>query len=93
MADIALAPTGVEGQVRDDLRNLSGLDAVFEREVEVIWHFDCLIAGDECRQCHDAAVAKREPGTFPYLAKQAVLSIGRQRRSDLPYIFIGEDGL
>jgi hypothetical protein len=38
-----IPPAGIEGEVRDDLGNLAWLDAVIERQVEMVWHLDRLI--------------------------------------------------
>ena len=83
-----ITPAGVERQVRNDLRDLARLDTVVEREVEMIWHLDGLIARDKGSQGHNAAVARREAGALPYVAEETVLCIGLQRRGDLPNVLI-----
>jgi hypothetical protein len=45
------------------------LDAVVEREVEIIPHLDGLIARDQRRKRHDAAVPGREAWAFPDFAE------------------------
>ena len=57
----------------NDLRNLPGLHAIVQRQVEMIRHFDGLIACDECRQRYYAAVvANGRAPDVSYIAKQAV---------------------
>src|SRR2546430_4790605 len=58
----------VESEMRDDLRDLARLDTVVEREIHVVRHLGRLVARDEGRERHDAAVAWRKTGPPPYLA-------------------------
>jgi hypothetical protein len=83
-----ISPAGVERQVRNDLRDLARLDTVVEREVEMIWHLDSLIARDQGSQGHNAAVVRPEAGALPYVAEEKVFCIGLQRRGDLPNVLI-----
>lgn len=43
------------------------VDAVVERKIEMIWHFDGLITRDQNRQSNYTTVARREAGTLPYV--------------------------
>src|SRR5882757_8891437 len=61
--------------MRDHLGDLAWLDTVIERRVQVIRHLDCLVSGDEYGQRDDAAVARRETRTFPYLSEKAVMCV------------------
>ena len=67
--------------MRDDLRDLARLDAVIERQVEMVRHLDGLVARDQCGQRNDAAVARREAGAFPHIAEQR-LGVLLERGSD-----------
>jgi hypothetical protein len=78
--------------VRNDLRDLTRLHAVVERKIEMTWHLDGLTARDQGRQGYNAAVARREAGALPHVAKQSVLGVGHQRRSDLPNILVRQNG-
>jgi hypothetical protein len=78
--------------VRNDLRDLTRLHAVVERKIEMTWHLDGLTARDQGRQGYNAAVARREAGALPHVAKQSVLGVGRQGRSDLPNILVRQNG-
>src|SRR5688572_31537221 len=77
-----IRPAGVEGEMRDGLRDLARRDAVVERDVEVVRHLDRLIARDERGERHDAAVTWRKTGPLPYLAQQTVLRVLFERRRD-----------
>jgi hypothetical protein len=73
-------PTGVERQMRDDLRKLRRLHAVVERKLQVIPQRDRLIAPDQRRDRDDAAIAREKAGALPHLAEQAILRILVERR-------------
>jgi hypothetical protein len=51
--------------MRDDLRDLARLDAVIERQVEMVVQLDGLVARDQGGERDDAAVPRRETGAFP----------------------------
>src|SRR6266566_1767887 len=59
----------------DHLGDLAWLDTVIERQIQVIRHLDRLVSGDEYGQRDDAAVARRETRTFPYLSEKTVMRI------------------
>src|SRR5439155_7914382 len=66
-------PARIEGKMRDDLGDFGGLDAVVERDVQVVSHLDRLVSCDQRSQRHDATVADTETGTLPYIAEQRAL--------------------
>ena len=68
--------------MRDDLGDLARLDPVVERESQVVRHLDRLVARDERRERHDAAVTWRKPRPLPYLAQQTVFPVLIERRRD-----------
>src|SRR5687767_2840466 len=70
----------------DELGNLGGLDAAVQRDVQVIRHFGRVVARDQRRERHDAAVARRKAGTFPNLAEQAFLGVLLQRGGYRSYV-------
>src|SRR5882672_4058266 len=88
-----VGPAGIEGEVCDDFRNLARSDVVIEREIEMIWHLDRLIARDQGCQRHDAAVAGCKAGAPPYVAEETALRVGLQRRSDLSHVLIRQHRL
>ena len=72
--------------MRDDLGDLARLDAVIEREVQMVRHLDRLVAGDQRRERDDAAVPRRETGAFPYVPELAVLRVLLEGRGDRAYV-------
>jgi hypothetical protein len=62
-------PSGVEREMCDELGDLRRLDAVVERQVDVVRHLDRVVARDERGERNDAAVPGSEAGPFPYLAE------------------------
>src|SRR6266566_910426 len=71
-------PPGVERQVNDHFSELSLRQAVLLRPTEVAWKLLRVAGGDECSDSDEAAVARRELGTFPDIAKQDVVRELRQ---------------
>ncbi len=61
--------------MRDDLGDFGRLDAVIERDVQVIRHLDRLVARDQRGKRDNAAVAYAEARAFPHVAKQRVLRV------------------
>ena len=59
----------------DQLRNLGGLHAVIERNVEIPEKLDCLIARYERSQRDDTPVTLRQTRTIPDIAQQALLRV------------------
>jgi hypothetical protein len=53
-----IRPAGVEREMRNDLRDLAWLDAIIERQVEMIWHLNRLITRDQGCDGYDAAVPR-----------------------------------
>ena len=51
--------------MRDDLRNLAWLPAIIKCKVEIIGHFNRLVARDQGRDGNNAVVAWLEAGAFP----------------------------
>ena len=49
----------LEREMRDDVRNLTWLDAVIEGKVEVVWHLDRLISSDQRGYGNNAAISWR----------------------------------
>src|SRR5438132_3541741 len=47
----------LEREMRDDVRNLTWLDAVIEGKVEVVWHLDRLISSDQRGYGNNAAIS------------------------------------
>src|SRR5262249_19213272 len=80
-------PAGVEGQVRDDLGYLRRLHAAVESEAEVVRQLHCLMAGDESRDRHDAAVARREAWPFPEIVLENLLRVALERGRDGADVF------
>src|SRR3712207_1279263 len=68
--------------MRDDLRDLARLDTVVERKVEIVGHLDRLVARDQGSKRDEAAVPRREIGTFPYVPEQRALRVLREGRGD-----------
>jgi len=54
-----IRPAGIEREMRDDVRNLTWLDAVIEGKVEVVWHLDRLISSDQRGYGNNAAISWR----------------------------------
>src|SRR5437899_3070806 len=81
-----VGPADIEGEMSDDLRNLSRLHPVIERKIEMIWHLDGLIACDQRCQCDNAAVTRCEAGAFPHVAEETLLRVSLQRRGNLTNI-------
>ena len=61
------------------------LDAVIQRQRDVVWHVDGLVARDQRGQSDDAAVAWREARALPQLGDGA-LRVLVECRSDHPEI-------
>jgi len=70
--------------MRDDLREFARLDAVIEGLVEIVGKRRCLVARDQGSDRDDAAVARREAGTLPYLAVKALLGVLLEGRRNPP---------
>src|SRR3954452_6749578 len=68
--------------MRDNFGNFRRLHAIVEREIEIEWQFDRLIARDKGGDGHDAAIAGRKTWPFPEIAQNSLLSILLQRRRD-----------
>src|SRR5438105_1854582 len=68
----SIGPADIEGEMRDDLRNLARLDAVLERAIEIVGQGQGEIAGYESRDRDEASIARRQTRTFPYLAVKAI---------------------
>ena len=66
----------------DQLRNLGGLHAVIERNVEIPEKLDCLIARYERSQRDDTPVTLRQTRTIPDIAQQALLRVLAERWRD-----------
>jgi hypothetical protein len=54
-----IRPAGVEREMRNDLRKFAWLDAIIERQVEMVGHLDRLITRDQGCDGYDAAVPCR----------------------------------
>src|SRR5438093_4002162 len=81
-----IPPAGVEREVRDDLGDLARLDAVVERQVEVVPHLDRLVACDQGGKRDDAAVSWCETRALPNIAEKTALRVllqGRRHRSHI----------
>ena len=72
--------------MRDDLGNLAGLDAILERQIEMVRHLDRLISRDQRRQSHNAAIPRRQPGALPQVAEKRTLRVSRERGRNLPNV-------
>jgi hypothetical protein len=57
--------------MRDDLGNLSRLDAVIEGQVQIERHLHCLVARDQGGDRDNTAISGRQARTFPHLSEQA----------------------
>jgi hypothetical protein len=71
--------------MRDDLGDLARLDAVVERQLQLLRHLDGLVARDQRRQSDDAAVAVGEPAAAPQLGERplGVFFEGRRDVADI----------
>jgi hypothetical protein len=69
------APAGIEREVRDDLGNLARLDAVIERELDLLREARGVLARDQRGDRDQAAVARREVGALPQVAGEALAGI------------------
>src|SRR5204862_5509470 len=79
-------PTGVEGEMRDDLRGLSLRQALIHRLVEVRGELRDLAGRDECADGDQTPIPRREVRTKPQVAKKdvgGVLHDSRKRRAEL----------
>src|SRR5260370_7738125 len=70
-----VGPSGIEGEMRDELGDLRGYHAARERESEVMRKLDRLIAGHQRGQGDDASIPGREARALPYVAKQALIRV------------------
>ena len=77
-----IPPPAVEREMGDDLRDLAGLYAVVECEVQIEGHFDGLVTRDQGGERHNASVPCREARAFPNLTEKRVLRISRKRWRD-----------
>ena len=77
----------------DDLRDLAGLDAVVQGQIEVIRHVNRLIARDQSRKRNDAPVPRRESRPFPDVAEECRSRVLLERRGHPPNIVREEHGL
>src|SRR5207302_6966294 len=66
---------GVEREMCDDPGNLRWLDAVFEREIEMVRHLNRLVARDQRGKRDDAAVVGVQARTLPHIAEQTILGV------------------
>ena len=77
-------PAGVEREMRDHLRQFAWSDAVVERERELLAHLGRLIPRDQGGDRHQAAIARRQAGTFPEILLHGVLPEPVERGRDTP---------
>src|SRR5687768_1176673 len=68
--------------MRDDLRDLTRLDTVVERKIEIVGHLDRLVARDQGSKRDEAAGPRCEIVTFPYVPEQCALRIPREGRGE-----------
>src|SRR6266511_4843329 len=71
--------------MRDDLGDLARSDAVIERQVDMEWHLDRLMACDKGGNRHDAPVPWREARLFPDISERT-LRVLLKGRGDCPHI-------
>ena len=82
-----IAPARVERKMRDNLGDFGRLNAVIEREVEILRHLSGLIARDQRRERDDATIAKVEAGPLPQVAEQGILLVLFERGRDRAHVF------
>ena len=57
----------------DDFRDFGWLYATTEREIQIVWQLNCLIARNQGGDRDDAAVARIETGTLPHFTQKPLL--------------------
>src|SRR3954453_9928056 len=78
----SVAPSGVESEMSDGLRDLAWLHAAVEREFQIGWKQSGLIAGDQHGEGDEAAIPWRKLWVLPQAVEKRSACVALKRRRD-----------